>query len=57
MHACDDALLDSCKLQGDSLVASQKVTIDTLELDAQTLRALVDDGKICDPPSRPRGRS
>lgn len=42
----NDELLDGCKLQGDSLVAFQEVTVDTLELYAQTLIAMVDDSNF-----------
>lgn len=45
-NAPSDALLGSCKLQGDSLVAFQEVTIDTLELYAKTLLAMVDDSNF-----------
>jgi hypothetical protein len=42
----DDSLLEGCKLQGDSLVAFQEVTIDTLDLYAQTLLAMVDNNNF-----------
>ena len=45
-NATGDALLDSCRLQGDSLVAFQEVTIDTLELYARTLKMMVDDSNF-----------
>jgi hypothetical protein len=45
-NAPNNALLDSCKLQGDSLVAFQEVTIDTLDLYARTLLAMVDDSNF-----------
>ncbi len=42
----NDSLFDTCKLQGDALVPFQEATVETIDLYAQTLLAMVDDSSF-----------